>query len=121
MTTVAILPETSPETGTTYRAVAGNKQSSGKTIGQAIDALTPQLEADDNAATLIIVQQKHPDRFFSAEQQQRREQLMVQWRTARDSNEELPQEAQAELEALVLEEVRAAGRRAAALLQPASE
>ena len=116
MTTVAILPETSPETGTIYRAVAGSKQSSGKTIGEAIDALTPQLEDDDNSATLIIVQKQRPDRFFTAEQQERREQLMTQWREACDANLELPAEAQAELEQLVMTEVQAAGQRAAALL-----
>lgn len=116
MTSVAVLPDSSSESGTTYRAVAGNKQSSGKTIGEAIDALTPQLENDDNSATLIIVQQQRPDRFFTAEQQQRREELMAHWRAARDANVEFPAEAQAELEALVLAEVRAARQRAAALL-----
>ncbi len=117
MTTVAILPETGSESGTTYRAVAGSKQSSGRTIGEAIDALTPQLENDDNSATLIIVQQQRPDMFFTAEQQQRREQLMAEWRAARDANVKLSSEAEAELEALVLAEVRAAGQRAAALLK----
>jgi len=116
MTTVAVLPETNRDTGTTYRAVAGSKQSSGKTIGEAIDALTPQLAHDDNSATLIIVQQHQPDRFFTAEQQQRREQLMTEWRAARDAGKELPPEVGAELEELVLAEVRAAGQRAAALL-----
>jgi len=121
MTTVAIIPQTNTETGTTYRAVAGNNQSSGKTIGEAIDALTPKLESDDNSATLIIVQQQRPDRFFTAEQQQRREQLMADWRAARDVNQDIPAEAQAELEALVRAEVRAAGQRAAALLQHVPE
>lgn len=121
MTTVAVLPEISTDQGTIYRAVAGNKQSSGNTIGEAIDALTPQLEHDDNSATLIIVQQQRPDRFFTAEQQQRRDQLMSDWRVARDANLDLPDEVQAELEALVLAEVRAAGQRAAALLQQPPE
>ena len=43
MTTVAVLPDTSSEAGTTYRAVAGDKQSSGKTIGEAIDELNTPM------------------------------------------------------------------------------
>jgi hypothetical protein len=119
MTTVAVLPETSVETGTTYHAVAGSKQSTGRTIGEAIDALTPQLEDSDNSATLIIVQQQRPDKYFTSEQMLRRDQLMAMWRKARDANKELPGEEQAELDALVMAEVRAAGLRAAAMLQQA--
>ena len=67
-------------------------------MGEALDALTPQLEDDDNAATLVIVQKPRPDRFFTAAQQQRREELMRQWREAQDAGAEFPAEAQAELE-----------------------
>ncbi len=121
MTTVAVLPATDVWSETTYHAVAGDRRASGRTMGEALDALAPQLEGDDNAATLVVVQKQRPDRFFTAAQQQRREELMAQWRAARDADRELPAEAQAELERLVSAEVRATGQRAAALLQGNAE
>ena len=117
MSTIAVIPTTDTLSRTIYHAVAGDKQASGKTMGEAIDALTPQLEDDDNAATLVVVQKQRPDRFFTAAQQQRREELTRQWREAQDANREFPAASQAELEQLIHAEVRAAGQRAAALLQ----
>src|SRR5690348_6528167 len=55
MTTVAILPESTGKDGPTYRAVAGNLQSVGRTAGEALDALTAQL-SEEESGTLIIVQ-----------------------------------------------------------------
>jgi len=98
MTTVAVLPATDARSEPTYHAVAGDKRASGRTMGEALDALAPQLEDDDNAATLVVVQRQRPDRFFTAEQQQRREELTAQWRASRDIGLEPPAEAQAELE-----------------------
>ena len=118
MTTVAVLPEINAAQETTYRAVAGIKHASGKTIGEAIDALTPQLEADeDNAATLIVVQSQRPDRFFTAEQQQRMAELMTLFRASRDAGVPMPEAERVELEQLVEAEVNGAGQRAAALLR----
>ena len=119
MTMVAVMPEVNADGKTTYRAMSGDKQSSGKTVGEAHDRLTPQL--DEDSTTLILVQQHHPDRFFTGEQQLRRDELMAQWRAARDKNAEFPEEASAELEQLVLAEVRAAGQRASALLRGSSK
>src|SRR5438128_2393206 len=62
MTTIAILPE---GPGQSYRAVAGNKQSVGKTAGEALDALTAQLD-EGQRGTMIVVQQFRPDQFFTA-------------------------------------------------------
>lgn len=121
MTTIAVVPTTNALSEITYHAVAGDKQASGKTMGEALDALTPQLEDDNNAATLVVVQKQRPDRFFTIQQQQRREEMMRQWREARDSNRELPAETQSELEQLVMTEIRAAGLRAAALLTDATK
>lgn len=104
-----------------YHAISGNKQASGATMGEALDALTPQLEEDDNAAMLIVLQRPRPDRFFTSEQQERREELTAQWREAQNANRELSPEVQAELEQLILAEVRAAGQRAAALLHDAEK
>jgi hypothetical protein len=116
MTTVAIMPDIPGSPTTQYRAVAGKVQAVGKTAGQALDALTAQLDAGE-AGTLIVVQHGRPDRFFTAEQQQRLEALMAHWRAARDAGTALSPQEQAELEALVEAEVRAAAERARALHQ----
>lgn len=114
MTTVAILPETT-EAGTSYRAVAGEKQSVGRTAGEALDSLTAQL-TDEEAGTLVVVQNLRPDHLFTAAQQDRLSELMARWRTARDTDTRLPPAEQAELDSLVNAELQAAIRRAAALL-----
>lgn len=114
MTKVAILPMTSESNGVSYHAVANGKQSYGRTAGEALDALTVQLSADESS-TLVIVQSLRPDRFFNAIQQQQLESLMTHWRTARDLGEVFPTEDQAELEALVEAELHASAERTAAL------
>jgi hypothetical protein len=117
MTTVAILPISSPSGETSYRAVAGDKHSVGKTAGQALDALTAQLGEPDFTG-LFVIQSFRPDSFFSAEQQKRLSELMGLWRTARDLGQELPPAQQAELDALVEAELRATAGRAEALMNP---
>jgi len=114
MTRVAILPVPTERGIVSYRAVAGAKHSQGSTVGEALDALTPQLSIDE-AGTLIIVQSLRPDRLFTAQQQQRMAELMERWRAARDKGEALPVAEQSELDALVEAELRAAGDRAAEL------
>jgi hypothetical protein len=116
MTTITIVPELPGSPTTQYRAVAGQLQSVGKTAGQALDALARQLGEAENG-TLVVVQHSRPDQFFSAEQRRRLEDLMARWRAARDAQTSLPAEERAELETLVEAEVRAAGHRAAALVQ----
>jgi hypothetical protein len=116
MTTIAIVPESLAPAGTTYRAVAGQRHSVGRTPGEALDGLTAQL-SEQEAGTLIVVQHMRPDHFFGAAQQQRLAELMGRWRAARDHSSSLSPEEQAELEVLVNAEVEAATRRAAALLR----
>lgn len=60
MTTITILPEKTD----TYRALAGDKQSTGRTAGVALDALTSQLDEDERG-TLVIVQNRQADPFFT--------------------------------------------------------
>jgi len=115
MTTIVILPESVGGNSATYRAVAGKKQSSGRTAGEALDRLTAQL-SDEEAGTLVIVQSLRPDQFFTAAQQQRLSELMERWRAARDAKTTLPPEEQAELEALVEAELQAATQRAESAL-----
>ena len=74
MTTIAIIPENPGSPTTTYRAVAGELHSVGKTPGQALDALTAQIGAIDGSA-LVLVHRPEPDEFFTAAQQQRLNEL----------------------------------------------
>ena len=94
--------------------MAGEKQSHGRTVGEALDALTAQLSEEDSG-TPVIVQHRHADRFFGAAEQQRLAELMDAWRYARDRGSVLLPVEQRELEALVEEELHAATGRAAGL------
>jgi hypothetical protein len=116
MLTITILPEPQATNGTTYRAVAAQRQSVGRTPGEALDALAAEL-GEQATGTLIVVQHMRPDPFFTAQQQQRLGELLERWRAARDAQQPFPPEDQAELEALVAAELEATTRRAAALLR----
>ncbi len=114
MTTIAIVPDSPAGPQPAFRAVAGGRQSVGRTPGEALDALAAQLGADE-AGTLVVVQHLRPDAFFTADQRQRLDELMTRWRAARDAGAALAPADQAELDALVAAELDAAARRAAAL------
>ena len=114
MTTIAIMPENLDSGETSYRAIAGTRQSIGQTAGQALDALTAQLD-DTETNTLVVIQHLRPDGFFTAQQRQRLEELMNRWRAARAAQTAFLPEEQSELDALVEAEVRAAGARASVL------
>lgn len=107
MTTITILPE---ETNS-YRAVAGDKESTGRTAGEALDALASQLE-DEESGTLVIVQNHKADFFFDAAQQERLTELMQLRKDGKLSPEE-----EGELEGLVTIELHGAQRRIEHLLQ----
>jgi hypothetical protein len=115
MNTVSILP-VSLNGEKSYRAIAGDKSSFGKTAGQALDALTSQLDEVEFSA-LLVIRSSHPDVFFSAEQQAQLSTLMLLWRSARDQGKELSLEQQRELDSLVEMELRAATARTAVLMQ----
>jgi DNA-directed RNA polymerase specialized sigma24 family protein len=101
MTTITILSETTE----TYRAVAGDKESTGRTPGEALDALTSQL-ADEENGTLVIVQNYNADQFFNAAQQERLTELLMLSKSGNLSTEE-----ENELESLVEAELDGARRR----------
>jgi hypothetical protein len=82
-TTITILPE-KPDG---YRAPAGDKESTGRTAGEALDALTSQLEEEERG-TLVIVQNRKADEFLSAGQQERLTELTRRRRTTVLSAEE---------------------------------
>lgn len=94
MTTVSILPVLD-ESGLSYRASAGSKQSVGKTAGQALDALTALLGKSEFSA-LLVLQNFQPDQFFTEQQQARLSELMNLYQTARDQGKQLSTEQQAE-------------------------
>jgi hypothetical protein len=55
MTTATILPIYDASGERSYRAVAGDKHSIGKTAGPALDALTAQLGENEFSALLFTV------------------------------------------------------------------
>jgi hypothetical protein len=114
MTKVAILPTPTERGELYYHASSGEKHAQGKTVGEALDALTAQLSAEETS-TFVIVQSLRPDAFFTAAQQQRLAVLMEHWREARDHGQVLPTEEQTELEALIEAELQASAARVAAL------
>jgi hypothetical protein len=116
MTTVAILPISDINGERLYRAVTGSKHSVGKTAGQALDALTAQLD-EMELGTPLVIQSFRPDSLFSDTEQERLSELMDLWRSARDHGQELSSEQQTELERLVEAELKAATARTAALMQ----
>ena len=115
MTRVSIVPVSLESGELAYHAQTGDKQSRGKTAGEALDTLTAQLQ-EEEAGTLVVVQHHHPDTFFSQAKQERLAELMARWRSARDSGNTLSAKKQAELDALVEEELNASAKRTAALL-----
>lgn len=114
MTTIAILPERGEDELTAFRAVAAERVATGRTPGEALDALTLQLSADKTFAP-VIIQRFRPDRFFPAAKRERLSSLMARWRAARDAGGALPPSEQADLEKLVDEELQAMAERAAAI------
>jgi hypothetical protein len=89
MTNVALFREDADAEGMAFRAMTARNQAMGRTAGEALDALTSQL-LDEERDTRIIVRNLAPDRFFTAEQRRRLEQLMADWRSARDAGRSLP-------------------------------
>ena len=104
-----VLPENT--NANLFRAISGAKSSYGKTVGEAVDALTEQL-APDEQNTVVYVQDFQPDEFFTDKQQQKLAALMTKWRDARDDSRQLPPDEQAELEKLIDEELDGSTRRA---------
>ena len=116
MTAITILPEKISTVETRYRALAGERESTGRSAGEALDKLTSQL-SDDEAGMLVVIQNLRPDAFFTAAQQQRLSELMSRWRAARDSGGSLDEEEQAELQSLIDDELSAARLRAEATVR----
>ena len=102
MRTISILPESHDS----YRALSGDKESAGRTAGEALDALSALL-ADEPVGTLVIVQNHEADEFFSAARQERLTELM----RLREAGS-LTAEEERELESLIEVELHGARQRA---------
>ena len=111
MTAITILPEKLGTVETIYRALAGERESVGRSAGEALDALTARL-SDEESGMLVVIQNLRPDEFFTSAQRRRLAELMSRWRTARDRGDSLVGEEQAELQSLIDDELNAARRRA---------
>jgi hypothetical protein len=98
-----------------YRAATGDRTATGKTIGEALDALTLQSGQTEYNGFLLL-QNHQPDQFFTAEQQERLQALVTMQRSAINQGEELPPEQQAELELLIETELLATAERAKTIL-----
>lgn len=105
MTTITILPEE-----TNYRAVAGRKESIGRTIGEAIDKLTAQL-SEEESGTMVVIQNRRADKFFDAFEQKRLMEL-----TEKRKLQTLSGKEEIELEKLVEVELNGAKKRAEEML-----
>lgn len=112
MKTIAILAEGGGGHPTTFHAITAGRKADGRTPGEALDALTSQLGAEESGAA-VILQPFLPDRHFSAEQSERLSTLMARWRAARETGRALPPSEQSELERLVDEELEGSAERAA--------
>jgi hypothetical protein len=64
----------------------------------------------------FLVRSLAPNRFFTGEQRQRLQELMANWRSARDEGKAMSDHDQSELENLIDTEVRAATERATAVI-----
>ncbi len=116
MATITVVPDDPRSAAPPYRAVSGEEQAVGPTVGQAIDGLREKL-GEPQETTLVIVQPMTPDALFTATQRDRLGELMAKWRAARDAGTPFPTDEQTELDTLAETEVLAAAERAARLLR----
>jgi hypothetical protein len=117
MATVSVFPDSAGSPARLYRAIAGDRQAVGLTVGGAVDAVTEPM-GEPTETTVVIVQPMRPDRFFGAEQIRRLRELMTKWRAALDAGTVLPADEQAELNGLVQAELEAMIERTKALAGP---
>jgi hypothetical protein len=117
MAIVTVTPDSTSGTPRMYRAIAGDRQAIGPTVGDAVNAVT-EPAGDPAEMTVVVVQPMRPDRFFGAEQIHRLKELMTKWRAAMNAGTVLPADEQAELDDLVQAELEAMIERTKALGGP---
>lgn len=99
MTAIAIRTDQKETGERRFRAIAGDRQSLGKTMGEALDALTAEW-GDSVQETIVLIQRFQPDQYFTQAQYDRMQALLARRPT-------LTPEERTELEALIDAEVDA--------------
>src|SRR6266849_2425803 len=99
MASVTIYPEPGQQGEPRFRAIAGDRESVGRTMGEALDALTADW-GEEVPETAVLIQRFQPDPYFTQAQHDRMQALL----SRRDS---LAAEERAELEALIAAELAA--------------
>ncbi len=112
MTAIRIRPDDTPADARRFRAVAGPRQAVGRTMGEALDALTADWPDGDAPPAAVFIQRFAPDAFFSAAQQKRLESLLA-------SRDALSPDERRELEGLIDAELDATVARTEGLVQAA--
>lgn len=110
---ISIFREPGGKNVSRFSAFTSTLRGSGRTLGEALDALTTQHVEKDSTA---VVQFFHPDQFFSAAKRDELSSLMDYWRRLRSIDQSLPSSEQQKLESLIDEELQAAGERAGNIL-----
>src|SRR5260370_37882458 len=75
MASIAIHPEPGERGEPRFRAIAGDHQSVGRTMGEALDALTADW-GDDVPETAVLIQRFQPDPYFTQAQHNRMQELL---------------------------------------------
>src|SRR6266581_2895732 len=110
MPSIAIRTEHNEAGAPRFLAIAGNRQSVGRTMGEALDALTADW-GDDIQETAVFVQRVQPDAYFTAAQHCRMQELLTRRAT-------LTVEERAELETLIDAELDATVARTERPMRP---
>jgi regulator of protease activity HflC (stomatin/prohibitin superfamily) len=110
MTSIAIRTDNTQAGAPQFRAVAGNRQAVGRTMGEALDALTAGW-GDDIQETAVFIQRLQPDAYFTTAQYHRMQELLTRRAT-------LTAEERIELETLIDAELDATVARTESLMRP---
>jgi glycine cleavage system aminomethyltransferase T len=109
MTHQSVVIDTSGPDAAHFRAISGKRQSTGRTPGEALDALLAQEDGNIESSA-ILIQRFAPDAYFTQAQHDRMQELLAR-RTA------LTEEENAELDALIDAELAATVARTDSLVQ----
>lgn len=110
MTAITIHAENEASGKPRFRAIAGDRQTVGRTMGEALDALTAEW-GDDIEQTAVLIQRFRPDPYFTEAQHARMQELLAR-------RAELTVPERAELEVLVDAELDATIARTESLVGP---
>ncbi len=110
MTCIGIRTEECEPGEPRFRAIAGDRPSVGRTMGEALDALTADW-GDDIPQTAVLIQRFQSDSYFTAAQYGRMQELLAH-------RASLTAEERTELEALIDAELEATVARTGRLARP---